>query len=257
MILKYYNIINMGVWTEFDALINNPAIFYSEYDETETEESVKKYSWQKKVRCVLLSGEVTSIGYYNKSGYVIVGKKKYKLKNINGDEQGYIITDYTYQSIVKHKSYKKSNNLYSMIKLYKNYKNRINTGPPAKYIRKQEVWFDHFNNDNANNTVIIGKTDWAFINPNLDLGYKNKLRINNIIDDFMKFSHEIQNKQNNIVTHNFEKDGNFWQIKYDEINGGYVKIMYGKIIEKRETLAKIRKLIETKVKSGYVKKLNL
>ena len=242
----------MGVWTEFDVLIHNPSILFE--DTKPIKHFQQLFDWQTHVRVALESGDVTDIGEYDSYGHVDVGDKSYQIIEYLDDNEGFMITDYTYQCIKNHKLFK-GGNIYQMLLEYKKYDKKIKTGPPSNYIGTQDVIVSSEKDNDI--YVRIGIEDWAFINPILSEGQRNKERINNIVNDLMEFSDKTTFKElkpkPKIVSEHYECEDRFWEIIYDAKNGGETNIIYGKKITKEEPLDKIKKLIESKVKAGYTK----
>ena len=244
----------MGVWTEYDVLIHNPAILFEDTECKHIENFEKLFDWQTHVRVALESGEITDIGNYDSYGRVEVGDKIYEITEYSDINEGLMITDYTYQCIKNHKLYK-GENIYQMLLEYKKYGKNINRGPPSNYVGNQDVIVSR--EQDYNGYVRIGIEDWAFIDPTLPEGNRNKERINNIVNDLMEFCVKTEfgelKPKPKIVTEHYECDDRFWEIVYDAKNGGEINIVYGKKITKEEPLDKIKKLIESKVKAGYTK----
>jgi predicted DNA-binding WGR domain protein len=252
----------MGVYTIYDILISNPGYIY--YDKTKLND--KLFSWHNSVRVVLKDGTITDKGIYNMEGDVVINKKKflfnsttrYSVSDISTNWlkcDGYLILDITYKYLVKHPQFKKcikNNNLYDLLT---NISTNINS-PPFLYVGTQQIYI---NGENS----ILDKDKWAFTNPGLKTphGVKNKKRINNIINKFIKSACKKNIKINNkIISLKLEfisnKSNKFWNIEYKH-NTGEFRVKYGKIgtngiiLIKTDTVKNIEKLIESKIKKKY------
>ena len=270
---------NMGGYTVYDALIDNPAIIYYINN---IKVNKKLFDWHNKVRVVLKSGEITDIGYYNGEGCVVINKsfffnKKYKVvDNINKNNNnfdGFILIDKIYKLLKSNKKFNKcikNKNLYTLLKDF-NSINKKNTGPPKEFknLSSQYVYYD----DKFLNEDSISKKDiWSFTNPEIKSkdGIKNKKRIEKIINLFINFicksnknnkaNNKVNiNKKNKVLSLYYEltnnKSNKYWHIQYN--NDGEYIIKYGrigkngKIIKKNDKLYNIKKLIESKIKKGY------
>ncbi len=185
----------MGVWTVFDVLIDNPGYVMIEGD-YDDENANTKYGWQSDVRVVTKSGEVTEIGYYDSYGRVVLNNKEYEISENSDEQEGVMISDVTWNYIKNHKSYKDMN-LYHMLTSYRN----INTGPPFKYVGQQDVIITS-DRDNYYGAVCV-EDEWAFIDPSLPEGARNKERIESIVNNFMEYCNEINNLHDNEYLDNF------------------------------------------------------
>ena len=107
----------MGAWAEFDVLIHNPAILFEDTEGEHIENFEKLFDWQTHVRVALESGVVTDIGNYDSYGRVEVGDKIYEITEYSDINEGFMITDYTYQCIKNHMLYK-GENIYQMLLEY-------------------------------------------------------------------------------------------------------------------------------------------
>lgn len=252
----------MGVYTIYDILISNPGYIF--YDKTNLND--KLFSWHNSVRAILKDGTITDKGTYDMEGNVVIKKKKllfnsttrYVVSDSSTDwleNDGYLILDITYKYLVKHPQFKKcikNNNLYTLLT---NTSTSINA-PPFLYVGTQQIYINDGNNS------ISDKDKWAFTNPGLKTpdGLKNKKRINNIINSFIKSACKKNNKNNKIISVKLEfisnKSKKFWNIEYKHNTGEY-RVKYGRIgtngliLIKTDTLENIEKLIESKIKKKY------
>lgn len=181
----------MGVWTEYDILIKNPAVIH-DIDENYSKKWKSMYQWHHKVRVVLPDGKVTQLGKYDNYGNVVVNNQKYFISNLDifddKPKDGVMIHDTTYQYLQKNPLYKKclhDPNLYKMIQKYSKYKDKIKAGPPDDYEGEQDLWISQDNEDPDPFNIEL-KDKWAFENPENKTkeAKKNKLRILAIINDF-------------------------------------------------------------------------
>lgn len=185
----------MGVWTEYDILIKNPAVIH-DIDENYSQKWKNMYQWQHKVRVILPDGKVTQPGKYDNYGNIVVNNQKYFISNLDifddKPKDGLMIHDITYQYLQKNPLYKKclqDHNLFKMIQKYSKYKDKIKAGPPEDYEGEQDLWISQDNEDPDPFNIEL-KDKWAFENPEnkTEEAKKNKLRILAIINDFLEFN---------------------------------------------------------------------
>ena len=93
----------MGVWTEYDVLIHNPAVLLEDTEGEPIENFEKLFDWQSHVRVALESGEITDIGNYDSYGRVEVGDKTYEITEYSddSDDEFINITNEEIQNITK------------------------------------------------------------------------------------------------------------------------------------------------------------
>jgi predicted DNA-binding WGR domain protein len=269
----------MGQWTTYCILSGNPSHLL--YDSNSN-----NYKWQEKVRVVLKDGSITDIGkcdiggtftldskkksifsFFSKKGeYRVADSAVLFLLNDSFDAQGFIISDLVYKYLKKNKNFNKCTKNKNLFELLKSFipKNKL----LSKYVGFQTVIID---NENSN-YIKYKKYLWQLVNPDSKLkdGKQNKKRIQQIINNFVKFCCKNNSKNNNSKNNNSknkkeiikryelkdDKSSKFWTIEYNK-NGDFTTI-YGKIgTDGRKSKMKklsnegIKKLIDSKVKKGY------
>ena len=190
----------MGVLNICDILTGNFGFIYLTGDDK------KLYNWNNNIRVVLKNGSVSNIGMYNMEYKAIIIEKKKSIFNLFpkkqkywvADEQlldnvpevykhdGFLLNDYVYNLIKKHKDYKKcvkNKNLYELLKTFLPKKNEKLYANLDSF---QEVHIP-LNKMNEYDTEILKKKLWMLIDPKLPNGIKNKNRIIKIINNFYKF----------------------------------------------------------------------
>ena len=269
----------MGYYTSYDILIGNPNVnpTYRKYED-QTKNEVKKYKWHDKSRLILKDGTITPIGESDLDGEFTLLKKNISysfsgannIKNSNKYD-GIFINNKVYNILSKHKNYKKcikDKNFYKLLKKYYKKKSKPKT-QLEKYLGSQDCLIPRYPNNVLSNKekidygYILEKDIWKFVDPDLKTkdGLKNKKRILNIIDNFVKFACKEKIEKKGIISLKLifknNKSNKFWNIEYSNIKYivNYGKIgNKGKILSKKSTLNNTKKLIDSKIKKGYKKK---
>jgi len=277
----------MGQFTTFCILSGNPCYITHIGDEF----NEKDYKWQEKVRVILKDGSITDIGtcnlegtftldsknksffsFFSKKGeYRVAGSHTLFLLDESFEAQGLIISDIVYKYLKKNKNFNKCTKNKNLFELFKSFvpKNKL----LSNYVGDQNVMI--YNKNKNSNYITSKKYLWQLVNPEFKIkdGKQNKKRIQQIINNFIKFccknntSKNNNNKNNNtnpknnkLIVKRYElkddKSNKFWTIKYNK-NGDFSTI-YGKIgTDGRKSKIKklsnegIKKLIDSKVKKGY------
>ena len=199
----------MGYYTIYDILTGNPGtITYNEINDLNSKDeknNKKLYEWHTNVRVITKDG-ISDIGYYDLDGAVFVktkksilglsynSKKRYDVKDdyTNIDADGFLLNNEVYNILTSHKDYKKcinKNTLYTLISSYIPKKSK-KLNPQFKM---QQIDISDIINPQVS---IIKKNKWMLVNPKLNTkdGKRNKSRIKKIVNDFIKFSCSLNNK---------------------------------------------------------------
>ena len=208
----------MGQWTTFCILSGNPSVL--SYNSNSN-----KYKWQENVRVILKDGSITDIGkcdiegtftldsksksifsFFSKKGeYRVADSATIFLLNDSFDAQGFIISDLVYKYLKKNKKFNKCTKNKNLFELLKSFipKNKL----LSKYVGIQTVTI---NNENSN-YVKYKKYLWQLVNPESKTkdGKQNKKRIQQIINNFVKFcckNNNIKNIFNNNYNNNYNNN---------------------------------------------------
>ena len=166
----------MDFITAFSEIIGNPTEIRAPENY-----NTSKFEWQGRVRAVLPDGSVTPVGYYDGYGRIVVGNNTFNLDEKVGRGVGsgeaFMIIDYVYGQIIKHKKFKEEMNLYKMIKKYSPFTDRqtkllgFNTSRPSWYLSPKA------------HVEEIGRDAWKYTDPSIST--KSRGRIDAIVDHFM------------------------------------------------------------------------
>ena len=264
----------MGIFTVYCVLSGTPG-----YISQHKNYNKKIYGWHQNVRAVLKDGSISNIGSFDMDGYVRIQHTKkslldlfpkkeeisvmdYFMHELQIDADAFLINNKVYNLIKKHKDYTKcikNKNLFNLLLefYYKTNKNMV-----PSFVGMQQFYIPDKNN-NSDDSKFIKKDLWKLTDPDLKTkdGLKNKKRIDSIINKFVKFACDWNNKNIGIIQVNLEykdsKSNKFWNIQYDK--NSYI-VNYGKIgkkgitMSKKATLSTIEGLIQSKLNKGYVKK---